>query len=445
MPSSDDSLALLEAAAAGAHGREIRLGLRPAYFDLLAKLGNPHLSLPPVFHVAGTNGKGSVCAFLRAMLEAAGYKVHVYTSPHLVRVHERIRLAGELIREDELAALLDFCIRATKPGDVTPFEVLTASAFAAFHRHPADAVILEVGLGGRLDATNVVPAPCATVITRLSLDHRDYLGDTLADIAREKAGIMKRGVPCFTINQPDDSACAALRAAADVVQAPLFAGGTDWNIARDANGFGYRDAHRAFTFPRPALLGDHQYENAGLAVAALAAWPEPLSMEAIAEGLRRATWPARLQNVSRELRAALPLPHGWELWLDGGHNDSAGDALARQAQAWREADNGKGPRALHLVCGMLASKRPYEFLRPLAPYAASLCAVPVPGKTRSFLPEDLANEARRAGIVQTRTSARIEEAMTALNSAHAAQDIRVMICGSLYLAGDVLRRYGKNE
>jgi dihydrofolate synthase/folylpolyglutamate synthase len=437
------------------YGKDMDLTLRPAYHVLLDKLGNPHRRLPPVFHVAGTNGKGSTCAFLRAILEAAGYKVHVYTSPHLVRFHERIRLAGELIIEEELAEILATCEELAEPGGVSYFEAATAAAFVAFARHPADFVILEVGLGGRLDATNVIDKPLATLITRLSFDHRDYLGDTIEAIAREKAGIMRNGVPCFTMAQPDAGALQALRDAAFAVGAPLFVEGADWTIEPQKFGFKFADTgkmetKRAFNLPPPELAGRHQFHNAALAVAALSRVPQDLlPPHTVVEGLQRVDWPARLQLLTLgggggSLTALLA--KGAELWLDGGHNDSAGAALAAQIDQWRLSD-GANPRPFYVICGMLTTKVPAEFLGPFAKYVNAFCAVPVPDPL-AMPPEMLASEARKLGIGDV-TAGDVRSALSGWAAGRSARPAegsqpapslrpRVLICGSLYLAGHVL-------
>ncbi len=418
------------------YGQDIDLTLRPAYADLLAKLGNPQNRLPPVFHVAGTNGKGSTCAFLRAMLEAEGYKVHVYTSPHLVTFHERIRVAGELIGEEELAKILSECESAATPNSVSYFEAATAAAFVAFSRHPADFTILETGLGGRLDATNVVTRSLATIITRLSYDHRDYLGDTIDGIAREKAGIMRPSVPCYAAAQPESLALRTLREEASRLHAPLSVGGEAWKITPHSEGFTFTDATRAYNLPPPALLGQHQYQNAGLAIAALASLPRPLSQAAIAKGLRNVEWPARLQRLTSGKLVSL-IPPNAELWLDGGHNDSAGEVLAAQIALWRQED-GEHPKPLSIILGMLTTKRPAEFLSPFAPSITQLRTVPVPHEPLSFTPSALADEAHKLGIPSVGIAENVEEALRDLAQQPSSVPPRILICGSLYLAGTVL-------
>jgi len=413
------------------------IALTKPYSDLLHKLGDPHLRLPPVVHVAGTNGKGSTCAFLRAMAEAAGYKVHVYTSPHLVRFHERIRIAGELIGEDELVEILTLCEKLGDPATVTGFEAATAAAFVAFARHPADLTILEVGLGGRLDATNMVPNPAATVITRLSYDHREFLGHTLTQIAAEKAGIMREGVPCFTAPQPSVEALDALRQAAASLHVPLSVGGIDWQVTPwEENGFRYSGPRGVIDLPAPALLGQHQWRNAGLAIATLDALPFSIPDTALRQAMHRVEWPGRLQPLREGALSAL-LPTGWELWLDGGHNDSAGEVLAAQAAAWRQQD-GVTPRPLHLVFGMLSTKAAAEFLGPLTPCMYGLRTVDITDEPLAHPADKLAKLAQAAGIVQAASAPSVPAALKAL-AAQGTPPGRILICGSLYLAGQVLK------
>jgi len=417
-------------------GKDIDLTLRPAYLHLLEKLGNPQNRLPPVIHVAGTNGKGSTCAFMRAMLEAEGYKVHVYTSPHLISFHERIRLAGKLISENELIALLEEVEKLSAEDGVTYFEAATAAAFAAFTRHPADITILETGLGGRLDATNLVPKPLATIITRLSYDHRDFLGDTMEKIAGEKAGILREGVPCFTAPQPDTAALNVLREKAAELHAPLKIGGEDWNVDIRETGFRYWDEARSYELPLPALLGQHQCRNAGLAIATLSVFPKLLSLDAIKRGLHTVEWPARLQRINDKSLTSL-VPPGSEIWLDGGHNDSAGEVLETQIERWKAKD-GTAPKPLCVVIGMLTTKRPDEFLHPFVENIAALRAVAIPHKEAGFTAEALAHEAHKAGIPIAQPSAGIKEALEDLGKQYFPIPPRILICGSLYLAGSLL-------
>ncbi len=321
---------------------------------LLDKLDHPERRLPPVVHVAGTNGKGSTCAFLRAMGEAAGQPVHVFTSPHLVRFNERIRLAGRIIDDDTLAGALDEAERINNGAPVTVFELLTATAFLLFSRVPAGLVVLEVGLGGRYDATNVIPPPAAAAITSVSMDHRDFLGTSLAAIAGEKAGIMKPGVVVATGLQAP-AVRDVLRAEARSVGARLLERGRDWTILRTDAGLIYEDVAGALALPPPALPGPHQVDNAGIAIAAVRAGVR-LPDDAIASGLATATWPARLQRLHGRLSAMLP--YGWELWLDGGHNPGAGLALAGHLAA--------SDQPTHLIVGMKKGKDFEQFPPPAA-------------------------------------------------------------------------------
>ncbi len=418
------------------YGKDIDLTLRPAYHDLLEKLGNPQNRLPPVFHVAGTNGKGSTCAFLRSMLEAAGYKAHVYTSPHLVTFHERIRIAGKLISEEELTSLLLKAEKLAIPHGVSYFEAATAVALDAFAQHDADFTILETGLGGRLDATNVIAKPLATIITRLSYDHREYLGETISAIAHEKAGIMRAAVPCFAASQREPDALEALRQAATAIHAPLYLEGNDWKVDEHPDGsFRFTDATRTLDLPRPSLLGQHQYQNASLAIAALSVLKKPLPIDCFAQGLRTTEWPARLQRlIGGALDALVPEA---EVWLDGGHNDSAGEVLATQIERWRQED-GPTPRPLYIILGMLTTKRPAEFLSPFAKHIARLCTVPVPHEPLSFMPEFLATEIRPLGIPNIAPAQNVADALRSLSKHPTTPPPRILICGSLYLAGNVL-------
>jgi dihydrofolate synthase/folylpolyglutamate synthase len=434
----------LDAALAGLgrlHPKSIDLSLGRIEARLRA-LGNPQLHLPPVFHVAGTNGKGSTIAFLRALLEAAGYRCHVYTSPHLVHFNERIRLAGRLIDDDTLLAL----IREVEAAGViegveqpiTNFEITTAIAFLAFARVPADACLIEVGLGGRYDATNLFPRPHATAVTRISRDHRQFFGDVLTDIAGEKAGIFKRGVPAIVAAQADDGVRARLIREAETVGARLSLHGRDWEVAPNDTGFHYRDSKRDLDLPAPALIGRHQFMNAGTALAMLdAADGFAIDDAAIRRGLASVEWPGRLQRLTKGPLAAM-LPHGWELWLDGAHNDSGGESLGIQAADWRAA---KSPLPLDLVFGVRAEKQPADVLGPLAAFTARLRAVAIPGDPVSLPAETAAEIARTVGIADSKPAASPDEAVAALVAA-GGPPRRILICGSLYLAGAILADNG---
>jgi len=407
-------------------------GLHPRLIDLsldrlerlLARLGHPERRLPPVIHVAGTNGKGSTCAFLRAMAEASGLRVHVYTSPHLVQFNERFRISGRLVSDAALAEALEHIEQANDGAPITVFEVITAVAFHLFAQAPAELCILEVGLGGRGDATNVIRAPAACAVTSISMDHRELLGDTLAAIAAEKAGIAKRGVPLVTGAQPAE-AFAALSDAAGRAGAPLLARGRDWEIAEVDDGLRFTDAKGTIALPRPSLPGAHQTDNAGIAVAALrAAMPVP---ETAWAGLVRAEWPARLQRLGGRL--ARLAPPDWEVWLDGGHNPGAGAALAQHAAGWAD-------RPLHLIVGMKQREDAADFLRPLLPHAAQVFAVQEPGQHLALPVEAII--AASGGIATPGPT--VAEALRKLPVCSLA---RVLVCGSLYLAGEVLKSDGE--
>lgn len=401
---------------------------------LLAELGNPELQAPPTIHVAGTNGKGSVCAYLRAGLAAGGDRVHAYTSPHLARFHERIRVAGELISEPALAAMLEECEDANGGAPITFFEITTAAAFLAFARTPADWLVLEVGLGGRLDATNVIADPRACVITPLSLDHQQYLGDTLTEIATEKAGILKKGAPCVVSAQPDE-AMAAIEAAADRVGAPLSIQNRDWAARLENGRLLFESEHGLLDLPPPRLPGGHQIDNAGAAVAALRLLGR--SEAHCAAAMETVEWPARLQRLrSGPLVDAAPADA--ELWLDGGHNRSAGEALAQTMADFEE----RAPAQLYLICGMINSKDPEGFLTPFAGLARKVFAAPIPSEPAALSPEDVAGAAVRCGLAAQPVGS-VERAIRMIQT-EIIDDLnepraRILICGSLYLAGRVLR------
>ena len=395
---------------------------------LLAALGNPQNQLPPVIHVAGTNGKGSTIAFLRAFLEAAGLRVHVYTSPHLVRFAERIRLAGALIEEEALSAILAECEAANAGAPITFFEITTAAAFLAFARAPADCVLLEVGLGGRFDATNVISRPLAAAITPVSLDHQHFLGDTVDKIAFEKAGILKPGAPAAIARQRPEAA-AVIEARARTLGVPLFRQGIDWEAELRADGgLAYR-GKRKLDLPPPGLAGPHQYDNAGTALAALDCAALDLPVAALAWGIGEVEWPARLQRLAAGSLARL-LPAETELWLDGAHNEAGGAALGAMAETWRD-------KPLRLVFGMLKTHDARAFLSALAPFAAGLEAIAIPGEANALSAAEAAEAARSAGI-----AARAQPSIRAAVQAAALPRSRVLICGSLYLAGRVLAENG---
>jgi dihydrofolate synthase/folylpolyglutamate synthase len=417
--------------------REIDLSLRTDFWDLLADLGNPHLHLPPCLHVAGTNGKGSTVAFLRAMAEAAGFSVHVYTSPHLVRFNERIRLNGSLISEEALVSLLDEVEGKLRERKLTQFEIITIIAFLAFSCAKADLAILETGMGGRLDATNAISAPLATIITRISYDHQVFLGENLAAIAGEKAGIFKKSVPAIVGPQKEAVVKDVFIKAAAEKDCPLFLHGRDWDYAPTKNGFTLDFQGKKTSLPTPNLLGAHQYANAATAATALLAQKLfSISDAAIGQGLTHADWPARLQRLTTGPLLAR-LPANWEIWLDGGHNDSAGEVLATQAEKWGNEDG----RPLFMVAAMLNTKTPEDFFHPLAPYVEKLFAIPVPGESKSHGAEVLAASALKAGMKEVEACAGMLEAANRLAKL-AQKPARLLIAGSLYLAGAILREHG---
>ncbi len=394
---------------------------------LLDALGKPQEHLPPVIHVAGTNGKGSTLAMIRAGLEADGKRCHVYTSPHLARFHERIRLAGDLISEAYLTEVLDECYAANGGAPITYFEITTCAALLAFARTPADYCLLEVGLGGRLDATNVVDKPALTVITPVSIDHQQYLGETLGQIAFEKAGILKREVPCV-VGPQGDAALEAIEARAARLAAPLIAQGQHWHVWEERGRLIFQDETGLIDLPPPNLPGAHQFDNAGSALAALRHLGLP--EEALEAAVTRAEWPARMQRLTRgPLVDSAP---GIELWLDGGHNPAAGEALARHLATLPD-------RPTHLICGMLNTKDVAGFMRPLAPHVASLTAVSIPGEAATLTAEQTSGIAAACGIAE-RQAGSVAEALALI--AGETPRARVLICGSLYLAGRILRENG---
>ena len=394
---------------------------------LLAALDHPERRLPPVIHVAGTNGKGSTQAMIRAGLEALGHSVHAYTSPHLARFHERIRLAGSLIDEAALTALLDECVRANGADDITFFEITTCAAFAAFARTPADYLLLEVGLGGRLDATNVVEKPALTIITPVSMDHEAFLGDTIAKIAGEKAGIIKRGIPVIVGPQHPEGMEVIERTAARL-GAPVHAFGQHWHVAEDRGRLIFQDETGLLDLPLPNLPGPHQIQNAGAAIAALRLLGK--GEQASEAAVTRAEWPARMQRLRRG--PLVDLAAEVELWLDGGHNPAGGAAVA--------ATLARMPRReTHLICGMLNTKDVRGYMAPLAAQVDRLHAVSIPGE-KNTLPAEATRDAARAVGMQADTAESVASALARIHAANPAA--RVLICGSLYLAGAVLRENG---
>ena len=414
---------------------ERMMALHPKVIDLtldrvwrlLDAVGNPQDRLPPVVHVAGTNGKGSTQAMIRAGLEAGGSSVHAYTSPHLARFHERIRLAGTLISEEALTEVLDRCYQANGTDPITYFEITTVAALLAFAETPADYTLLEVGLGGRLDATNVIAKPEITIITPVDMDHQQFLGDTLAAIAGEKAGIIKRGVPCVVGPQHDEG-MDVIEAVAARVGAPLLAYGQHWHVTTERGRLVYQDERGLLDLPMPNLPGPHQVMNAGAAIAALRAMGKD---EAACEAaVTRAYWPARMEKLTSGALVDLAAPA--ELWLDGGHNPAAGNALADTLRQ-------QPPRPTHLICGMLNTKDIGGYLRPLGEVADSLTAVSIPGEAATIPAEETAAKAREVGLTAS-TAEGVQDAIAAITAQH--PNARILICGSLYLAGHVMRENG---
>ncbi|KJZ31426.1 folylpolyglutamate synthase [Paracoccus sp. S4493] len=394
---------------------------------LLAALGNPERAIPPVIHIAGTNGKGSTQAMIRAGLEAGGARVHAYTSPHLAQFRERIRLAGTLIEDDALADLLAQVEAANDGQAITFFEITTAAAFLAFARTPADFTLLEVGLGGRLDATNVIDAPRLTVITPVSIDHTQYLGETLPLIAAEKAGIIKPRVPVI-VGPQDDDALRVIEARAMGLSAPIVAHGQHWMIQPERDGMVFQDDHGLWDLPRPKLIGPHQVQNAGTALAALRALGATDAQARAA--VTQAEWPARMQRLRHG--PLVDLAQGAELWLDGGHNPAGGQALAATLAAMPA-------RPTHLVCGMLNTKDVAGYLRPLADHAAGLTAIDIPGEPNTLPATQTADAARQVGMT-AHVAQDAAQAVEQLVTRHPGA--RILICGSLYLAGRILRDNG---
>jgi dihydrofolate synthase/folylpolyglutamate synthase len=422
---------------------EIDLSLDRTY-RFLERLGNPHLNLPPVVHIAGTNGKGSTTATLRALLEASGHTVHVYTSPHLVHPTERIRLTGKPIASQALINVLTECIEINDGEPITFFEIFTCAAFLAFSRVKADWLILETGMGGRLDTTNVVPDPALTLITTISYDHQKFLGDTLPAIAAEKAGILKPGVPCVVGYQIDEAIQAGVM---EVIQktsqglsppAPLVRWGAEWCTAPEAGLMLFRYEDDSILTRRPVLAGNHQLWNAGAALAAFRTIaPGHFTPHVLSTALGRIDWPGRLQTLENHPYNNL-VPPRWDILIDGGHNDSAGQVLAQVVQEWADEIPA---RSLHLIIAMVNRKDAGAFLAPLQPYAASITLTEIEGEATTYQKEVLADKARDLGFKNIYTASTPEDAVRSLATREAGPDVRVLIAGSLFLMGNILRAF----
>lgn len=409
---------------------------RGQYLDLLAAFGNPHLNLPPVIHVAGTNGKGSIIAILQAILQAQGLKVHSYTSPHLIHVNERITLAGQTIDNVYLEQLIDQALEHNKGAPLSFFEITTALAFKAFSDTPADILLLEVGLGGRLDCTNVIDAPLASVINRISLDHTDFLGDDIRDIAAEKAGIMKADVPCIIGYQ---GAGADARAVNDVLAEEIDSSGAypckhgiEWDVRLTGERMDFSFEGRDYDFPLPSLQGAHQVQNAGVALATLFSLRQHIEVsdQAIEDGLKSVYWPGRLQKIEA---AGFDVADNTEIWLDSGHNDSAGEALAAEVMQWKIQDS----RSLHLVMGMLDTKDSARFLSPLLPHLSALHIVSIASDPQCQTKDDIEGKIKEMRYdVPLYAHDGCVDAI--LSIARDYPSSRILIAGSVYLAGEVL-------
>jgi dihydrofolate synthase/folylpolyglutamate synthase len=432
---SPPSLGELVARLSALHPQRIDLGLERMH-RLLEQLGHPERKLPPVIHVAGTNGKGSTIAYLRAILEAAGLRVHVYTSPCLVRINESYRLGrsggGVLVEDDELRGALEQCERANAGQPITIFEIETAVAFCLFARHPADVVLLEVGLGGRLDATNVIDAPLASVIAPISMDHTEFLGDTLMAIAREKAAIIKRDVPVICAEQAPE-AMAVIEQHAKRMRAPLYAAGQEWHVNVERGRLVYQDDRGLMDLAAPRLFGRHQFDNAGLAIATLRALDAfKIETSAFEAGVVNAEWPARMQRLASGALVE-QAPPGCEIWLDGGHNAEGGRVAAAALGDLEE----RVSRPLVVIVGMMANKDAGAFLANFAGLTRHIIAVQIPDRDNAMPPDRLADAARQLGM-RVETAASVEVALRSLTRLAYEVPPRILITGSLYLAGHVL-------
>ena len=421
------------------HPKQIDLSLDRMH-RLLERLGHPERKLPPVIHVAGTNGKGSTIAYLRAILEAAGLRVHVFTSPYLVRINECYRLGqaggGMLVGDDELRATLEHCERVNAGAPITIFEIETAAAFCLFAQHPADVALLEVGLGGRLDSTNVIDAPLATVIVPVSMDHTEFLGDTLALIAAEKAAIIKRNVPVICAEQAPE-ADTVIEQQARRMHAPVHAAGQQWHVSVERGRLVYQDDRGLMDLAAPKLFGRHQFDNAGLAIATLRAQSAfRIDAAAFEAGIVNAEWPARMQRLASGTLVD-QAPQGCEIWLDGGHNAEGGRVAAAALGDLEE----RVSRPLVAIVGMMANKDANAFLANFAGLTRHIIAVQIPGRGNAMPLDRLADAARSLGM-RVETSVSVEAALRSLTKLAYEVPPRILITGSLYLAGHVLATNG---
>lgn len=412
------------------------IGSKPIYYDLeritelMARLGNPQNKLPPVIHVAGTNGKGSTIAFMRAILEAAGLKVHVYTSPHLLHFNERIVLAGTEISNDDLTQLMEECRIAAGDMMITFFEGTTAGAFLAFSRIKADVVLLETGMGGRLDATNIIEKPAATVITPISIDHTEYLGPTISTIAREKAGIMRKDVTCISSLQTEE-ADNVLQEEAAKTGADLFAFGYDWVVEKTDSGMSFSSKkHEIPDLPSPALFGDHQVINAGTAIATILSLKNfKIDNNTIKQGLVNAKWAARMQHITKGKLTTL-LPEGYEIWIDGAHNESGAQILSC-------ALNDMEPKPTFLICGFTKGRNPTSFFQYLKGQEEHICSVLIQTEQSAQNADSIAKELNNSGFKASPFES-IEQALSFIAEYNKGREGRVVFCGSLYLASDAM-------
>jgi dihydrofolate synthase / folylpolyglutamate synthase len=416
------------------HHKRIDLSLERMHL-LVEKLNHPEHRLPPVIHVAGTNGKGSTVAYLRAILEAQGLKVHAFTSPYLVRLNESFRISGVLVGDEELTRTLEHCERVNAGAPITFFEAKTAAAFCLFAQHPADVLLLEVGLGGRLDSTNVIETPLACVIAPISMDHTEYLGDTLTSIAGEKAAIIKRNVPVISAQQPAE-AMAVIEQQARRQRAPLYAAGQHWHVGVERGRLVYQDERGLMDLAAPKLFGAHQFENAGLAIATLRAIDQIKVGHAAFEAIVNAEWPARMQRLSSG-RLMTWGPPACEIWLDGGHNAEGGRVAAAALGDLEE----RVSRPLVVIAGMLANKDAGAFLANFAGLTRHIIAVDIPGADNAMPPDRLADAARALGM-RVEIADSLEAALRGLATRAYQLPPRILIAGSLYLAGHVLALNG---